>query len=351
VPFDVSREPVPQYRMRSGSVFWPGYENRGMFTTGLVGAFRAANPDVLHLWEEPFSVMALQALLLRRLLAPRAAAVFFSSDNLTRQGRYPYRPSWFYSRVERFAYRECEAGSAVSEEVEEVLRIKGYRGPIEVIPHGIQLEDFPERTAVATTESSRFTIGYVGRLLEQKGIATLLGAFAEIAADRGARPTDLILVGDGPDRGRFGELARALGLEGRARFLPGVSHSEVARVYRGLDVLVVPSRTTSRWKEQFGRVLIEGMAAGCALIGSSSGAIPGVIGDAGLVFPEGDAPALASALRRLRDDPDLANVFRDRGRQRVREKYTWDAVVDSVLRLYDRALSVRARGREIIASP
>ncbi|HTK68936.1 MAG TPA: hypothetical protein VL857_03970, partial [Candidatus Eisenbacteria bacterium] len=76
------------YRIETGRVAWPGYENRGFFTSGLAQAMRAARPHILHLWEEPFSFIALEALLLRRVHAPRAKALFFSSDNLTRDGRY-----------------------------------------------------------------------------------------------------------------------------------------------------------------------------------------------------------------------------------------------------------------------
>jgi glycosyltransferase involved in cell wall biosynthesis len=269
--------------------------------------------------------------------------IFSSSDNLTRDGRYPYRPSWFYRNVERASFRSCAGGVAISDEVEEVLRTKGYRGPVEVIPHGVDLKDYPERTGEAST--ARVTlgvdppvVGYVGRLLHQKGVETLLGAFAEVRpAPGGARPS-LVLVGDGPDREELVRIAGAAGVGDRARFMPGVPHDRVAAIYRAIDVLVVPSRTTPKWKEQFGRVLIEGMAAGCAVIGSSSGAIPSVVGDAGLIFPEDDAPALAAAIGRALHEPGLAATLRARGRERVRARFTWDAVAGKAVRFYDRVM-------------
>ena len=70
---------------------------------------------------------------------------------------------------------------------------------------------------------------------------------------------------------------------------------------RRFDVLVGPSLTTPRWKEQFGRMLVEAMACGVPVIGSDSGEIPHVIGDAGIVVPEGDRVALCAAIARLRD--------------------------------------------------
>ena len=72
---------------------------------------------------------------------------------------------------------------------------------------------------------------------------------------------------------------------------------------------MLASRTRPNWKEQFGRVLVEAMASGVVAVGSDSGEIPHVIGPAGLTFPEGDAAALADALRRLQADPALRAEF------------------------------------------
>lgn len=327
------------YRLRAGSVIWPGYENRGFFTTGLAGAFRAARPHVLHLWEEPYSLFVLQLLALRRILAPRAPAIFFSSDNMTRDGRYPYRPSAVYRRIEQFAFRECAAGTAVSEEVVEVLRIKGYTGPVEVVPHGLDAEDFPHRGEDGAAWSRRIgleppVVGYVGRLLEMKGIDTLLEAFHALIQEPGIPRATLLIVGDGPDREHFVQRAGALGLGDRVQFRPAVPHEDVSAFYRAIDVLVVPSRTTPKLKEQFGRVITEGMASGCVVIGSTSGAIPHVIGDAGLVTAEGDPAALSAALRRVLTDTACRRHLVERGRARVRERFTWDAVTDRLVALY-----------------
>ncbi len=129
------------YAFRTGRVGWPGYENRAFFRSGIGPALRSVRPDVLHLWEEPFSVIALQALSLASIWAPRARSIFFSSDNLSRGFRYSYRPSAFYAAVERYAHKRCAMGTAVSEEVVAVLREKGFSKPIEVVPHGIDLSD------------------------------------------------------------------------------------------------------------------------------------------------------------------------------------------------------------------
>ena len=106
--------------------------------------------------------------------------------------------------------------------------------------------------------------------------------------------------------------------------------------YRQLDVLVVPSRTRSNWKEQFGRVAVEAMACGVPVVGSDSGEIPHVLGDAGLVFVEDDAAALRAHLARLMQDAGLQAELARRGRRRVLEHYTQARVAADTYEVYRR---------------
>jgi glycosyltransferase involved in cell wall biosynthesis len=104
--------------------------------------------------------------------------------------------------------------------------------------------------------------------------------------------------------------------------MPPMPPARVAEEMHEFDALVLPSRTTRLWKEQFGRVLIEAMACKVPVVASDSGAIPEVVGDAGLIFPEGDAQALADCLQRLMDSPELSQELAERGHARVLEHYT-----------------------------
>ena len=323
------------YRFRIGRVGWPGYENRAFFTRGLTAAIRDSKPNVLHLWEEPFSVIALQALALASVWAPRAAPIFFSSDNLSRDFRYGYRPSAFYAAVERYAHRRCVAGTAVNTEVVEVLRNKGFTKPVEVVPHGLDLADYPLHRAPRDEVLARFEleppiVGFAGRLLRVKGVDLLLKAIAAL----GETGPSLVIVGDGPERESLESISRELGIEDRVRFFPLVPHEAMPPILAAIDVLVLPSRTMPKLKEQFGRVLIEGMAAGCVTIGSSSGAIPEVVGDGGLVFKEESLDDLAKTLRRALGDTDLAECLRRRGRARVEQQYTWNAIAKRIVAFY-----------------
>jgi glycosyltransferase involved in cell wall biosynthesis len=104
--------------------------------------------------------------------------------------------------------------------------------------------------------------------------------------------------------------------------------------YHQLDALVLPSRTRPNWKEQFGRVLVEAMACGVPVIGSDSGEIPYVIGDAGLIFPEGQIEILRAHLSRLLADPDLRADLTRRGRERVLDRFTQAQVANQTYQVY-----------------
>jgi len=175
----------------------------------------------------------------------------------------------------------------------------------------------------------------VGRLLPQKGVDLLLRAVALLPSPR----PSILILGDGPARGALEGVAADLGFGSSIRFLSGVQHDAVRGFMAAIDVLVLPSRTTPKWKEQFGRVLVEGMAAGCVVVGSSSGAIPEVVGDAGLIFPEDDVEGLAEALRRVLGEPGLGEALRIRGRKRVRAYYTWEAIASRINDFYARLLA------------
>jgi len=211
-----------------------------------------------------------------------------------------------------------------------VLRAKGFRGAVSVVPQfGVDPDVFapgPREPHVV----DKFVIGFAGGLVPEKGIETLLQAMARSWRDG----WEVRLAGAGADRDRLRELATSLGLGDAVRFVGRISSTEMPEFYRSLDVLVLPSRTRSNWKEQFGRVLVEAMACGVPVIGSESGEIPGVIGEAGLLFAEGDAQALSEQLVRLDRDDGLRAELARRGRDRVIASYTQAQVAAATRQVY-----------------
>jgi glycosyltransferase involved in cell wall biosynthesis len=139
-------------------------------------------------------------------------------------------------------------------------------------------------------------IAYVGRMLEMKGIDLLIEAFAWLKSNHPQLKTKLLLIGSGEMEQSLLQMGRERGIASEIRHVPSIPHQDVPDYMHALDILVLPSRRKAMWAEQFGRVLVEAMAAGKTVIGSSSGAIPEVIGDGGFVFQENDSTALTATL-------------------------------------------------------
>ena len=185
--------------------------------------------------------------------------------------------------------------------------------------------------SVSPPTQPTLAIGYIGRLVPEKGVELLLQAASQLVG-----PWTLQILGDGPDKERLSKMAHWLGISGRMMFDPKMPSTHIPNYFSGLDVLVLPSLTQTNWKEQFGRVLIEAMACDVVVVGAESGAIPEVIGQAGLTFAEGNVEALQDQLQRLIDDVTLREELRNRGRQRVMDHYTQAAVARNTVAVYRR---------------
>ncbi len=133
--------------------------------------------------------------------------------------------------------------------------------------------------------------------------------------------------------------AANLNIADRIEWIDWVASTDMPALYQTLDVVVIPSLTRPNWKEQFGRVIIEAMAAGVPVIGSDSGAIPDIIDDAGLVVPEDDVDALLSALHMLQTDSALRARFAAAGRSRVLSRFTHAQVAAATVAVYQELLS------------
>jgi glycosyltransferase involved in cell wall biosynthesis len=143
------------------------------------------------------------------------------------------------------------------------------------------------------------------------------------------------LLGSGPLEAEARRLFEARGAASRLKVVNNVPHAGVARYLNCMDVMALPSLTTSFWKEQFGHVLIEAFACETAVIGSDSAEIPNVIGDAGLIVPEGDVGALRHALASLMDDPARRADLARRGRERALARYTNRKIAEADLKFFE----------------
>lgn len=318
------------YELRTIPVLFNGAYHFHFYPT-LVKALRALRPEVVHVDEEPYNLATFLGV--RAARAVGAEPLFFTWQNLLR--RYPPPFNWF----ERIVYRASAVAIAGNAEARDVLVRKGYAGEIAVLPQfGVDPSIFRPRTELAEVngeldeKDDAFHIGYAGGLLPEKGLDLLLRACAELEGD-----WRLTLVGSGEALETLRELASECGIGDRVSLGVRLPSGAMPEFYRSLDVLVLPSRTRPNWKEQFGRVLIEAMACGVPVVGSSSGEIPNVIGDAGAVFPEGDFGALRGQLQRLMEDRAARKQLAAAGRQRVLARYTMAEIARRTVAVYNAA--------------
>jgi len=306
---------------------------------GLTDLFRTRRPDILELWEEPYAAVSWQAVRAFRAVAPRGAVIFFSAQNVPRWIPPPFR--WFADSV----YRHANACFAMNDDVVEVLRSDGWSGSRSVIPLGIDPATFSpveaHREILAQRPSGAAVVGFLGKLTAQKGVPWLLDALEAIPTSQSN--LFVLMVGSGDLAGMVAR--RLASLPHPSLVLPAVPHDEVPSLLATMDIVVVPSVTTTTQKEQFGRVAGEAMAAGKAVIASNSGELPNVIGDAGLLVPESDVAELAAAIVRLSNDVALRDEFGAAGRTRAAERYSWPAVVERQLTVYRRVLGGWRRAR------
>jgi glycosyltransferase involved in cell wall biosynthesis len=294
----------------------------------IIRALRKFRPHLIDLNHEPYSVACSEVLTLCRWFAPDVPVVMHTNQNILHQYPLPFR--W----MERRALKRLSAAYACSETVLEVLRAKGFTRTAPVITYGVNTKAFSPPATLRREPGQPLTIGFVGRMLPGKGLNVLADALAKLKTEE----WQLLLVGDGPECEAFKQSLAAHGLLERAQFAGAISYDQIPGYFHQMDVMVMPTQTTKRIREQFGRVLVEAMASGVPVIGSTCGAIPEVIGHAGLVVEEGDDDALADALRRMLSDEGLRQRLARAGRTRVEQQYSWESIADKMYELFHQVM-------------
>ena len=333
------REPqIPQnppFRLEVLPAKWPWCgpaQSYLHFYPGLEKLLRDFAPDVIDLWEEPWSLVSLHTLRARDRVCPGVPVISETEQNIDKTLPPPFEP------IRARVLKRADFVVGRNAQSLDIVRRKGFSGPSRVVPNAVDAglfrplspQERANKRAELGWEDGEFWCGYVGRLVEEKGIKDLLQALALCEANvRG------VIVGDGPQKAELeSEIAR-LKLESRVELRAALPTVELAPLMACLDALVLPSRTTARWKEQFGRVLIEANACGVPSVGSDSGAIPDVVGKGGRIFPEGDSGALAKVLNDFARDPEAARHMGEEGRRVVLERYTWARVAQQMKAIYE----------------
>lgn len=312
---------------------------------GLRSVFRDVQPDIIHIEEEPESFVTVQlirhALKMRRL--PKLVGFTWRNWPMP----YPHWP-WYhpkrilYSITQQMSLPHLDVLIAGTHDAEAEFRPLGFTGPMPLIPqYGVNPEIYHPPTDRAASRARHnltgIVIGFVGRVLQMKGLDVLADAVAQLTD----LPITLVILGNGDHRAALEQRCRELGIADRTRFVHGIPARDVPDLMGCFDMLAIPSLSAPHWREQFGRVIIEAMACGVPVVGSDSGEIPHVIGDAGLVTREGQVADLSAALRKLATNEELRQQLRLNGIKRVQDHYTNARIAAATVDIY-RALIARS---------
>lgn len=319
--------------------------HQGLLTFGsdIVNLLSEFRPNIIHVEQGSRGLAYAEMITLNALLGLKAKNVFFTWWNL------PYNLKFPISVLENYNLDNSHGIISGNQDGAEILRDRGYEGPIKVMPQlGVDETLFtpkaqPELAKKVGLEPNDFVVGFVGRFVPEKGIMTLLDALVKIKD----KSWKFLLLGRGELKDEILQKAEDKGIKDRIILIESVPHDEVADYINLMSTLILPSETTYKfktltsvgWKEQFGHVIIEAMACKVPVIGSDSGEIPHVIGDAGLIFPEGNVEELANRLEQLIDNPDLTENIAQMGYAKAMAQYTNIALAKQQLEFYQQLVS------------
>ena len=274
--------------------------------------------DIIHCWEEPYVAAAAQVAAWAPAHVPLVFATFQNIDK-----RYPAPFRWF----EQYSMDRADGLVAFGRTVLDVARARGFP-PVRarVIPPGVDTQRFaPNAEARGRVRASLGwhddtpVVGFVGRLVPEKGVMLLADVLSRIPP-----PWRAIFVGAGPLESDLRRWAAPFG--DRVAIATAVTHDQVPDWLNAMDVLCAPSQTTRRWREQFGRMLIEAFATGVPVIAAESGEIPHVVADAGVLVAEDDLDAWQRTLTAVLADPERRRRLAERGRVHAVSHYDWSVV-------------------------
>jgi L-malate glycosyltransferase len=300
-------------------VWKPGNIPLHTYQSSFVPLLNQVQPDFIYVQHEPYAAATAQVYLANRL-SVRKPIGFFTWQNICKRYPLPVR------QTESWVLRESSIAFSGSASAKEVLRQKGYAGNTVALPGSVDPQLYthcPVADALKQKlkqHDQEVLIGYVGRMVEEKGLKTLLHALQQLPD----LPWRLVMLGSGAYETEFDAIAQNLELSDRISRLGYISHGEAPLYLAAFDALVLPSETRPNWKEQFGRVIIEAMACGTPVVGSTSGEIPHLIQatGGGLTFPEANPTELANQLRQLILNPQLRLKLAEQGKRRVLQDYT-----------------------------
>ena len=305
------------------------------------------NPDVILLEEEYWTQVSAQVSYIKQKFLPQSKLILLSQENIChiweKEATSPYQKIRYTSfhQLEKFIIPKLDGLIFQFPEVWQdfenrtsELKFKGLRGTFPQL--GVDYERFATNIEASKLNGIRnslhikaedFVYGYIGRLTLEKGIEDMIYAFE--AWDK--PNTKVLIIGNGSEEytNNLNALINKLNLNHIISILPAIKFDDIPAYFQLLDITILLSHTTPVWKEQFGRVLVESMAAGTPVIGSDSGAIPLVVGDTGYIVPEKDILAIREALIEAYTNQSKYQKLAKLGQQRAESEFSYTAIANT----------------------
>lgn len=273
------------------------------------------DPDYVLVWEEPYVVSGFQiARLLEHFKIPFS---IFTNQNIFK--KYPWPFSFFESKSITTSDQLWTCGPLVS----ETFVRKGFSlKKMKIVPYFVNTDRFQPFNVSQKKQGrekldlkDQFTIGFMGRLTEEKGCRLFLNVIASLPKNEAWQ---VLILGSGPLKQEIENWINQHQLQDRCVMM-SVAHEEVPQILPLMDVILCPSQTTASWREQFGRMIIESFASGVVVLASDSGEIPFVVDQAGMVMPEKEEALWKEALLSVFKDHLLIEKYRNLGFKRAQD--------------------------------
>lgn len=294
-----------------------------------IGFCRRERFDVVHVhWPFPHGIWAYFAASLRGT----PVVLTFHGAELLLSKKFPF-VKYFIRHAVRHAQGLICNSNYTARQLAELTGVE--LNSIHVIPFGATVSIRP---AAKNPDKPVKDILYVGRLIERKGVTHLLEALPKIAEKA---PVHLHIVGDGNIADPLKQQAQQLGLDAMLTFHGVVANEDLEQLYRDADVFVLPAIVDSRGDtEGLGIVLVEALAFQTPVVACDVGGISDVIrdGETGLLVPQKDADALADAVVKLLDNPELARRLVKAGMAHAQSYFDWSRIIDSLAQVYRSAI-------------
>ena len=293
----------------------------------VVGLLRSERFDIIHAhWLIPQGFIAALSLLITRRKIP-LLCTSHGGDLFALKGKG-------LQRLKRWVMGKSAALTVVSTAMKKTIVDVGIvPDKVEVIPMGVDLKGLftPDPSVPRKTDELLF----VGRLVEKKGVRSLLEAMPKVLAKNPS--LRLSVAGAGPLEAELRELAQQLNISGKVDFLGMVPQTKLPALYRRAALAVFPFIVAkSGDQEGFGLVQVEAMGCECPVIAGDLPVIHDTIihEENGLLFPSGNSQALADTILRALNDPELRARLAGEGRKRVVQKFEWEIVAGKYAGLF-----------------